>query len=65
MVGNDAVYTVAEATRLLKVSRPTVLAAVHSGKLPHLRLGRRVLIPRAALERMLAGEPATQPSNAA
>ena len=65
MASNEAVLTVAEATQLLRVSRPTVLAAVHSGKLPHLRLGRRVLIPRAALERMLAGEPTTQPRDVA
>lgn len=56
MATQSEVYTVAEATQLLRVSKPTVLAAVHSGTLPHLRLGRRVLIPRAALERLLAGE---------
>lgn len=58
MHGNDAVYTADETLRLLggKISRPTLYKALRDGSLPSLRLGRRVLIPRAALERLLAGE---------
>lgn len=60
---NDAVFTADETLRLLggKISRPTLYKALKDGTLPSLRLGRRVLIPRAALERLLAGEPAAVP----
>ncbi len=59
MVTNDAVYTADEALARLgrKVSRPTFYKALKDGSIPCLRLGRRVLIPRAAFERLLAGEP--------
>ncbi len=65
MVTNDAVYTVAEAARLLRVSKPTLYEALRTGVVPCLRLGRRVLIPRAGLERLLAGEQASEPAEAA
>jgi excisionase family DNA binding protein len=46
--------TVPEAARLLGISRMTAYAAVREGALPSLRIGRRVLVPRAALDRLLA-----------
>lgn len=46
--------TVPETARLLGVSRMTAYTAVREGAIPSLRIGRRVLIPRAALERLLA-----------
>lgn len=62
-MNSDAVYTANEILRLLggKISRPTLYRALREGTIPSLRLGRRVLIPRAALERLLAGEPAAPP----
>lgn len=48
------VFTVAEAGRLLNLSRPTAYKLAREGRLPVLRLGRRLVIPVAALERMLA-----------
>ena len=43
------VLTVEEAAALLRVSRGLAFAAVRAGTIPHLRIGRRILIPRAAL----------------
>jgi excisionase family DNA binding protein len=48
------VLTVEEAGKLLRLSRPTAYKVVNRGEIPALRLGRRLLIPRAALEKMLA-----------
>lgn len=54
-----ATVTVEEAARLLGIGRNSAFAAVQRGEIPALRIGRRVLVPRAALERLLA-EPPTQ-----
>jgi excisionase family DNA binding protein len=46
--------TVDEAAALLGVSRNTAYGAVHAGELPAVRIGRRLLVPRKALEELLA-----------
>ena len=48
------VLTVEETARLLRISRGSAYAAVAEGRLPVIRLGRRLLVSRPALERMLA-----------
>src|SRR5207249_4057334 len=51
------VFTVEEAgVEILRLSRPSAFAAASNGTLPTVRIGRRLLVPRHALERMLAGE---------
>jgi excisionase family DNA binding protein len=47
---DTAVLTVTEAAQALRLSRSFTYALVARGDLPSLRLGRRVLIPRAALK---------------
>lgn len=47
-------WTVEEAAALLGISRPTAYEAVKTGSIPHIKIGRRILIPVAALEKMLA-----------
>ena len=47
------VYTVEEARHVLRLSRTSVCKLIYSGKLPHRKVGTRVLIPRAAVERFL------------
>jgi excisionase family DNA binding protein len=47
------VYSVPQAAALLGVSRTHAYELVARGELVHVRLGRRVLIPRVALERLL------------
>jgi excisionase family DNA binding protein len=51
-----ATITITEAARLLGISRASAYAAAHRGELPVLRLGRRLVVPRKALERQLAGD---------
>jgi excisionase family DNA binding protein len=48
-----ATATVAEAATQLGISRNKAYEAVHRGDIPTIRIGKRILVPRAALERML------------
>ena len=49
---------VEEAAHLLGISRGLAYELARCGRLPVIRLGRRILIPRVALEKMLS-----QPNN--
>ena len=53
MESEKLTYSVDETSKLLGISRPLTYAMVHMGRLPGIRLGRRILIPRKAVERML------------
>jgi excisionase family DNA binding protein len=46
-------YSKEEAARQLGVSRDSVTRAIAKGKIKIIRFGRRVLIPKAELERLL------------
>lgn len=48
-------YSVEEAADLLGISRAGAYDAVARGDIPHLRMGRRILIPKSALHRLLEG----------
>lgn len=50
--------TVGETAELLGISRSTAYEYVRTGELPSVILGRRVLIPRHRLQRLLDGEVA-------
>jgi excisionase family DNA binding protein len=45
--------TVDEAAEILGLSRAFAYEAVRRGEIPSIRIGRRILVPRAALERLL------------
>lgn len=45
-----------EARKLLGLSRGSIYQALNSGQIPSLRIGRRILIPRARLEQLINGE---------
>ena len=53
------VYTIQEAAILLNLGRSSMYQAVRNGSIPSVKLGRRILIPRTALEQFLltAGYP--------
>jgi excisionase family DNA binding protein len=51
--------TVEEAAALLGIGRNTAYEAVRRGEIPTIKIGRRLLVPRAALDRMLAGDNRT------
>jgi excisionase family DNA binding protein len=52
-VQESPVMTVDEAAKMLRISRATAYEAVRQGEIPVVRYGRRILVPRAALERKL------------
>ena len=46
--------TVEETATILGVGRNKAYEAARSGEIPTIRIGKRLLVPRAALERLLA-----------
>jgi excisionase family DNA binding protein len=57
------VYTAQEVGRLLKTPTASVYAALRSGELPGIvRIGRKVLVSKVALNTWLAGEKTTPES---
>jgi excisionase family DNA binding protein len=55
-------YTVEEAARLCGVSRGVAYQAVAAGEIPSLKVGRRILVPRARLLALL-GEDLSIPES--
>ena len=51
--GERLVYSVAEAGALLGISRAFAYELVARGELPVIRLGRRRLVPKAALSALI------------
>ncbi len=48
------VLSVPEAAQVLGISRAFAYELVARGELPHVRLGRRIVVPVRVVERMLA-----------
>ena len=48
--------TVDEAAKQLGIHRNHAYAACKSGEIPTIRIGKRILVPQAALDRMLDGQ---------
>ncbi len=50
--------TVAEAARCLGIGRNSAYEAIAKGEIPVVKIGKRLLVPKAALEKLLAaGQP--------
>jgi excisionase family DNA binding protein len=47
--------TVEEAARRLGIGRNNAYAAARNGDIPTIRIGKRILIPKVALEQLLEG----------
>ncbi len=45
--------TVEEAAKILGIGRTSMFEAIHRGDIPYLRIGRRIVIPIIALEKIL------------
>ena len=45
-----------DTARLLGLGRGTVYEAARRGEIPTIRVGRRILVPRRALEKLLEGD---------
>ena len=52
--GHDS-FTVEEAGEILKLNRWTAYHSAKKGRIPTIRIGHRLRVPRFALERLLAG----------
>lgn len=48
--------TIPEAGEVLGIGRAASYEAARRGDIPTLRIGRRIVVPLVALERLLAGE---------
>ncbi|RLC60875.1 MAG: DNA-binding protein [Chloroflexi bacterium] len=48
--------TIEEAAHLLGIGRGLAYEMARCGKLPIIRFGRRLLVPKAALEKILNGD---------
>ncbi len=46
--------TVPQVSKILGLSKNSCYQACLNGQLPHLKIGKRILIPKIAIERMLA-----------
>ena len=56
MAKTDAMtLTIEEAARILGIGRNSAYEGARSGQIPTIRIGKRMLVPRQALERMLGG----------
>ena len=53
MIKDRLIYTVDETSRLLKLSRGATYEAIRRGQIFSIRIGRRILVPRVALEKLL------------
>ena len=52
-------YSVEEAGRLLGISRNSAYNAATAGQIPTIRIGNRLLVPKAAIDRLLGNPSAT------
>lgn len=50
------VLTVDETANALRLGRSATYEAIHRGQIRAVRLGRKLRVPRAELERLLSGE---------
>jgi excisionase family DNA binding protein len=53
------VLTIEEAARLLRISRGSAYEAARSNQIPTIRIGRRLLVPRAKLLALLGEDTLT------
>ena len=49
----QTLFTTKEAHEQLRVSMPTIRSWIHQGRLPVVRLGRRVFIHESVLEKII------------
>jgi excisionase family DNA binding protein len=46
-------YNIDEVARILGIGRNQAYEAVRAGQIPSIRIGKRLLVPRTALDRLL------------
>ena len=58
----DRVKTLDEVASLLRISRGSAYEAAKRKEIPTIRIGRRLLVPSDALEKLLSGNTSTSAS---
>lgn len=48
------ILTIDEVASILRISRQSAYEAARRGEIPTLKIGRRILVPRVALDRLIA-----------
>ena len=58
-MGEKKVLTIMEAAAELGISKGSAYEAARTGTIPTIRIGKRLIVPRVAFDKMLeqAGEP--------
>jgi excisionase family DNA binding protein len=64
-VADSRTVTIPELTKALGISRGLAYQAARRGEFPTIRIGRRVLVPRDALDRMLSADAPTRSNDEA
>lgn len=64
-VRSPVVYTIREFATLAGIGLHSAYQAAREGRIPSLRFGRRIVIPKAALDAMLDGHRSVTASNTA
>ncbi len=54
------VLTIPEVCEALGIGRNQAYEAIHRGEIPSIRIGRRLVVPKVAFERMLTGDVAAR-----
>lgn len=49
----SAVLSVSECAKILHLSRGSAYQGCLAGEIPHIKIGRRILIPRVAIQKLL------------
>ena len=52
------VMTLAEVASLLRISKNSAYEAARRGEIPTIKIGRRLIVPADAFERLLSGKSA-------
>ena len=55
MESNKLTFTVEETAKILGVGRNSAYEAIARGEIPVVKVGKRLLVPKAALEKLLNG----------
>lgn len=49
-------FTVEETAALLRIGKRQAYEGIRRGQIPSIKIGHRILVPRAQLDRLLAGD---------
>ena len=55
MIGEKMVLTVPEAAKVLGIGKNLAYEAIQRGEIPSVKVGGRILVPVAALDKFLVG----------